>query len=190
MLQHLRENNYLIVDDFISPERAEILYNQFKTESELYAHAFTHDSQCPKSQAIYDWRWFVELLVEKIPFISEKLEQPMLPTYSYARVYANGEVLAKHKDRPACEVSVTLHLGSDGTEWPIYFTKPSGEVVSAQLKPGQAVIYLGCISEHWREEFTGQHYGQLFLHYVRAKSGNWDCYFDKKQKDINHDMGI
>jgi hypothetical protein len=36
----------------------------------------------------------------------------MLPTYSYARIYANGDELKKHRDRPACEVSVTLHLGS------------------------------------------------------------------------------
>jgi hypothetical protein len=106
----------------------------------------------------------------------------MLPTYSYARYYRKGETLEKHTDRPACEVSITLHLGSDRTPWPIYFTKPNGEVVSVELKAGQAVIYLGIISEHWRDEFKGQEYVQVFLHYVRSRGEYADHYFDKVRK--------
>jgi hypothetical protein len=182
MKNQLIENNYLIIDNFIDPDRAKGLYKLFKDDSQKYPNIFQHDEQCPKSLALYDWRWFVELLVEKCNFMSEIMQEPMLPTYSYARVYANGEVLKKHKDRPACEISVTCHLDSDGTDWEIYFTKPNGQEVSAILKPGQAVIYLGCLSEHWREAFTGEHYGQVFLHYVRSRAENWDCYFDKSGK--------
>jgi len=103
----------------------------------------------------------------------------MLPTYSYARLYKNGEVLKRHKDRGACEVSVTLHLGSDGVEWPIYFETPAGDTVSVNLKPGQAVIYLGCIAPHWRDVYEGSDYRQVFLHYVRARGENRHFYFDK-----------
>jgi hypothetical protein len=154
----------------------------FREEATKNPQAFAHDSQCSKSLAMYDFRWFVELLIDKIPFMSEVLEEPMFPTYSYARIYAKQEVLEKHKDRHACEVSVTLHLDSDGTEWPIWFTKPNGEQVSYSLKSGQAVIYLGMISEHWRYAFKGQEYGQVFLHYVRGRGENWMCYFDKFKK--------
>lgn len=180
--QELFQNNYVVIDNFISIEKATELYNYFKEEAEKNPAAFSNDSQCPKSLGMYNFRWFVELLIDKIPFMSEVLEEPMFPTYSYARIYANKEVLAKHIDRHACEVSVTLHLGNDGTNWPIYFTKPNGEIVSYNLKPGQAVIYLGMISPHWRDPFEGQEYGQVFLHYVRGRSENWIYYFDRFQK--------
>jgi hypothetical protein len=180
--QQLFENNYIIIDNFIAPEKAQELYSYFKDEAKKNPQAFNHDPQCPKSLAMYDFRWFLELLIDKTPFMSEVLEEPMFPTYSYARIYANEEVLEKHTDRHACEVSVTLHLGSDGTEWPIWFTKPNGETVSCNLKLGQAVIYLGRDSEHWRDVFQGQEYGQVFLHYVRGRGENWVCYFDKHGK--------
>ena len=180
--QQLLDNNYVVIDNFIPEEKARELHNYFKEEAAKNPEAFTHDPQCPKSLAMYDFRWFVELLIDKVPFMSEILEEPMFPTYSYARIYANQEVLKKHKDRHACEVSVTLHLDSDGTEWPIWFTKPNGEQVSYSLKSGQAAIYLGMISEHWRDAFQGQEYAQVFLHYVRGRGENWMCYFDKFQK--------
>jgi len=182
--QQLLINNYIVIDNFITKEKAKDLYSCFKGEAVKNPQAFFRDPQCPKSLAMYDFRWFVELLIDKIPFMSEVLEEPMFPTYSYARIYANGEVLEKHKDRHACEVSVTLHLDSDGTEWPIWFTKPNGEQVSCNLKLGQAVIYLGMTSEHWRDAFQGQEYGQVFLHYVRGRGENWMCYFDKFKKNV------
>ena len=180
--QQLLDNNYVVIENFITPDKATELYSYFKEEASKNPQAFAYDIQCPKSLAMYDFRWFVELLIDKIPFMSEVLEEPMFPTYSYARIYANQEVLKKHKDRHACEVSVTLHLDSDGTEWPIWFTKPNGEQVSYNLKSGQAVIYLGMISEHWRDAFQGQEYGQVFLNYVRGRGENWMCYFDKFKK--------
>jgi hypothetical protein len=180
--QQLLDNNYLVIDNFLTKDKAKELYKYFKEEAVKNPQAFTKDPQCPKSLSMYDFRWFVELLIDKIPFMSEVLEEPMFPTYSYARIYANQEVLEKHKDRHACEVSVTLHLDSDETQWPIWFTKPNGEQVSYNLKSGQAVIYLGMISEHWRDAFQGQEYGQVFLHYVRGRGENWVCYFDKFKK--------
>ena len=180
--QQLLDNNYVVIEDFIAPDKAAELYTYFKEEAVKNPAAFRYDEQCPKSLAMYDFGWFLELLIDKTPFMSEVLEEPMFPTYSYARIYVNKEILEKHTDRHACEVSVTLHLGSDGTEWPIWFTKPNGEEVSYILKPGQAVIYLGMISSHWRDAFEGQEYAQVFLHYVRGRGENWVCYFDKHRK--------
>ena len=177
--QQLLDNNYLVIDNFITEEKAKELYKWFKKEANTNPQAFTSDHQAPKSLGMYNFRWFLELLIDKVPFMSEVLEEPMFPTYSYARIYANEEVLEKHIDRHACEVSVTLHLGNDGTDWPIYFTKPNGEEISYTLKPGQAAIYLGMISPHWRDAFKGQEYVQVFLHYVRGRGENWVYYFDK-----------
>jgi hypothetical protein len=115
--------------------------------------------------------------------MNELVGEKLLPTYAYARVYKNGAELKKHTDRPACEISVTLHLGSDGSSWPLGFTKPDGSTVFKDLKPGQAVIYCGCISEHWREgTFAGQEYGQVFLHYVRSAGRYVNHCFDGARK--------
>ena len=178
MNSQLQENNYVLIDNFISPEQAQQLYQTFKQDA-IQGKLNYGDDQCPTSVYKYDYRWFVELLVNKCLSLSEFMGETMLPTYSYARRYAKGEVLKKHKDRPACEVSITLHLGSDGVPWPIYFTKPNGEVVGAELKPGQAAIYLGMESEHWRDAYQGDDYVQVFLHYVKAREDNWIYYFDK-----------
>ena len=178
----LDRDSYVVIDDFILPKKAAEYYKVFKSDSKKFPELFRNDEQCSKSLAIYNYRWFVELLVDRTPIISMILGEPALPTYSYARIYAKEEELKKHKDRHACEVSVTLHLGSDGTEWPIYFTKPDGTKSSVKLKPGQAVVYLGMISEHWRTKFKGNHYGQVFLHYVKSRGDNWDCCFDKIRK--------
>lgn len=183
----LLENNFLILDDFITPERASKLYQRLQQDSILQPNWFAADGQCPKSLAVYNYRWFVELLVEQIPLISDIVGELVLPTYSYARLYRHGEVLKKHCDRPACEISVTLHLGSDGndgsaaSDWPIYLTRPDGSVAELNLQPGQGAVYLGCQSRHWRKAFAGQHYGQVFLHYVKSRGENWYRVFDRDQ---------
>lgn len=178
MNQILQDNNYILIDNFISPEKALNLYLQFKEDVKNNPELFHYDDQCPQSMAIYNYKPFLKLLIEKIPFMSEIMGEPMFPTYCYSRLYKNGEVLEKHRDRNSCEVSVTLNLGGD-KDWDIFFTKPNGDIVSYNLKPGQAAIYLGMISEHWRNAFEGQEYGQVFLHYVKAEGENWMYYFDK-----------
>lgn len=177
--KELLDNNYLIVDNFIDAEYAKALYKTFREDSLRYPENFQKDPQCPNSLAMCNWRWFLELLIVKTPFMSEIIGEPMLPTYSYARVYCNQETLKKHKDRPACEISVSVHLDGDN-KWPICFTKPNGEEVSVELSSGQAVIYLGCDSIHWRDAYEGEHYGQVFLHYVKSRGNNWVYYFDNK----------
>ena len=95
----------------------------------------------------------------------------LIPTYSYARIYKNGDVLARHKDRYSCEVSTTLNLGGD--PWPIYLdpTGKEGQAgVKVDLKPGDMLIYSGCDLEHWRETFQGKDCAQVFLHYNNTKA--------------------
>ena len=175
----LEQNNYIVVENFLDPAFAGQLHKEFLQNTIDEPAKFMQDPQCPKSLAIYNHHPFVELLVEGTPFLAQVMGEVMLPTYAYARQYKKGEVLVPHRDRGACEVSLTLHLGSDGVEWPIYFRKPDNSVVEVKMKPGQAVIYLGCVAEHWRDEYQGNEYGQVFLHYVRSRGPNGKYYFDK-----------
>jgi alkylated DNA repair dioxygenase AlkB len=176
----LEQNNFLFVPNFISQEQAQALQKQFE-ELEQSGDYIKNDGQAPRSPAVYNFKPFLDLLCQKTLEVSTLIEEPVLPTYTYARIYKNGEILARHRDRPACEISLTVHIGGDAA-WDIGIQKPSQEEVSLNLKTGDAMLYLGCIADHWRDKpFTGQNYGQVFLHYVRSNGPNAWAYFDKKQ---------
>jgi hypothetical protein len=175
----LEQNNFLFVPGFIDLERAQVLQKQF-VELEQTGQ-YSKDEQAPNSPAIYNFKPFLELLCQKTNEVTNLIEEQVLPTYTYARIYKNGEVLARHRDRPACEISLTVNIGSDAP-WGISIQKPSGDETTLNLNSGDAMLYLGCVADHWRDKpFTGQNYSQVFLHYVRSGGPNAWAYFDKKQ---------
>ena len=45
--------------------------------------------------------------------IEKATKLKLIETYSYARIYKNGDILKRHKDRQSCAVSATLSLGGD-----------------------------------------------------------------------------
>ena len=140
------------------------------------------DKQVPGCYTKYG-DWVMEtLLMYMIPIMKAKTGLELIPTYTYTRLYEKGNILKRHKDRPSCEVSTTLHLV--GGEWPI-FLDPSGQNfvvdeyknihkpgapkgVRVDLKVGDMLIYSGCELEHWREPFQGNVCSQVFLHYNHA----------------------
>lgn len=179
MNAQLEQNNFLFVPNFISVEHAQVLNQKFyKLET---SGQYIKDDQAPNSPAIYNFKPFVELLCQKTNEVTNLIEEQVLPTYTYARIYKNGEVLERHRDRPACEISLTVNIGGDAP-WAIGIQKPSGEEVSLDLKQGDAMLYLGCTADHWRDTpFTGQNYSQVFLHYVRSNGPCAWAYFDRRQ---------
>lgn len=179
MHDSIKENNYIYIPNFISPERANELSKNFinfcKQQNLL------GDTQAENSHSAYNYIDFLELLCEKTVEVGVFLGETVLPTYSYARVYKQGSTLARHRDREECEISITLHLSGD-TGWPIYIQKPNGEEISLDLDTGDAMMYLGCEADHWRDRFEGKEYVQVFLHYVRSRGPNNNSFFDKKNK--------
>ena len=140
------------------------------------------DKQVPGAYSKYgDWAMDT-LLMYMIPIMKARTGLELIPTYSYTRLYEKVNILRRHKDRPSCEISTTLHLGGD--QWPI-FLDPSGQTfvidefkqihkpgapkgVRVDLKVGDMLIYSGCDLEHWREPFQGKVCSQVFLHYNHA----------------------
>lgn len=119
----------------------------------------------------------------------------LFPTFSYLRVYKHGNLLKAHRDRPACEVSMTVNLGMDADEpWPIWIAGPQG-IASVPLNPGDGLIYRGCDCYHWREPFAGNHLAQVFLHYVDQNGSSTEWKYDKrphlaKLPDENPSVGL
>lgn len=176
MNKKLIENNYIVLKNFISKEKSTNLSFEFLKYCK--ENNLEGDSQAPNSYSAYNYISFLELLCEKTPEISSIIEENVLPTYAYSRVYKNGSELVYHTDRDACEISLTLHLDGDFI-WPIWIETPSGEKRCIELNPGDAMVYLGKIAPHWRDPYTGEYYSQVFLHYVRSRGDCSYAYFDK-----------
>lgn len=180
MNQQLIDNNYLYIPNFISPDRARELASKFTNF--CISNELKGDSQAENSHTAYNYIDFLELLCEKTPEVSKFLGESVLPTYTYARVYKEGSDLKHHVDRDACEISLTLHLAGD-TDWPIYIAKPNGGAAKLSLKSGDAMLYLGCDADHWREQFEGSRYVQVFLHYVKSRGERSWAFFDNRDKE-------
>lgn len=180
MNELITENNYIFIPNFISPLRAAELAKKFIAFCK--SNELPGDAQIPESHSAYNYIDFLELLCEKTPEVSKFLGETVLPTYTYARVYKNGATLERHRDREACEISLTLHLCGD-SDWPIFIQKPNGEEIQLDLSTGDAMMYRGCVSDHWREKFEGKEYVQVFLHYVRSRGDNNWAFFDNRKTE-------
>ena len=180
-----KKNKYTVLKKVISKEIADMAYSYLLNKrkvarflfDERWLSPFTsyfgvwNDQQMPNTYSHYS-DILMETLLEKVqPTMEKHTGLKLTPTYSYARIYKNGDVLARHKDRFSCEVSTTLNLG--GESWPIYLdpTGKSGQSgIKIDLKPGDMLIYSGCDLEHWRNSFNGENCGQVFLHYNKDGS--------------------
>ena len=181
------KNKYTVLKKAISFELAEFVYKYFLNKRKVVQYLFEQkylspfnkdygtwvDRQVPNTYSHYSDTVMETLLQEVKPVMEKHTDLKLSPTYSYARIYKKGDILARHKDRYSCEVSTTLNLGGDS--WPIYLDstgKEGGAGIKIDLKPGDMLIYSGCKLEHWREEFKGKDCGQVFLHYNDTKGKN------------------
>jgi len=120
------------------------------------------------------------LLMDLLPQAEEITNLKLFPTYSYFRVYHRGDLLEKHTDRPSCEISLSLCLGYEGEKpWPLMVEGPEG-ISSADLAPGDALLYRGIECPHWRESFEGDRNAQVFLHYVDQNGPYAEFKYDKR----------
>ena len=202
-----KTNNFLVIKKAIEPKVAEFVYNYFLMKRQVartmfddrFISPFTtewgvwNDEQVPNTYSHYGDVAMETLLLAVQPVMEKQTKLKLIPTYAYARIYKNGDVLHRHKDRFSCEISTTLNLGGD--PWPIFIEKnpkkgglKEGKYVSdytkgskVVLQPGDMLVYKGNILEHWREAFDGQDCGQVFLHYNNAATkGSEDNIFDNR----------
>ena len=162
---------YQVIKNAVSYELANFIYNYFMLKRDavswMYQNNIIHDNgmfgtwkdkQIPNTYAHYGDMVMETLMMKVLPVMQQETGLELLPTYSYARIYKHGDILRKHKDRPSCEISTTIHLGGD--KWPIFI-----EGTEVLLDVGDMLVYSGCELEHWREPFEGNTCAQVFLHY-------------------------
>jgi hypothetical protein len=165
------QNKYQVIKKAVSYDLANFIFNYFLLKRDAVNFMYKNniiaenslfgtwkDQQVPNVYSHYADFAMETLLMKVMPIMMKETGLNLIPTYSYARIYEKGSVLAKHKDRPSCEISTTLNLGGD--PWAIYL-----EGIKVDLEPGDMLVYSGCELEHWREEFQGNVCAQVFLHY-------------------------
>ncbi len=131
------------------------------------------DPVVPNSFLVYGDATFDVLLGSLTDDVSEWAGRSLLPTYSFARLYGPGSSLRRHRDRAACEYSVSVTLLSEGDEpWPLWIESPPDAATAVELGCGDAVLYQGTKLTHWRDSIDERWHAQLFLHWVDA-DGPW-----------------
>ena len=192
-----KKHKYLVIRNAISFELANFAFNYFLMKRDAtkwmhdnnYVSEFTpgfgtwKDEQIPNTFSCYGDTFMETLMMKVLPVMEKHTALKLLPTYSYTRAYKKGDELKRHKDRPSCQISTTLHLG--GNEWPIYIDPTGGDNVPTgnrvDLKIGDMLVYSGCELEHWREAFKGNVCVQTFLHYNDANGRfGQENIFDKR----------
>ena len=164
-------DKYQVIKGAVSYELANFIFNYFLLKRDavkyMYDNNIVHengmlgtwkDEQIPNTYSHYADPVMETLLMKVLPVMQKETGLELVPTYSYVRAYKKGDILHKHKDRPSCEISTTIHLGGD--QWSIFI---EGEKVLLDI--GDMLVYSGCDLEHWREPFEGNICGQVFLHY-------------------------
>ena len=125
----------------------------------------------------------IEVMLEQCrPAIEQHTDLLLEPTYSFSRVYQEGEELLPHTDRPSCEISATINVACTGEIWPIWMQYEDNGPVKCMLSPGDAVIYKGCEATHWRRKLSkGRINVQFMLHYVVKNGPHAEYKFDKRE---------
>ena len=121
-----KENKYEVVKNAISKEIASFCYAYFLNKRKVVEYLFSskyisrfdtswgtwNDQQIPNTYSHYGDVAMDTLLERVLPKMMKTTKLNLIPTYSYARIYKYGDILHRHKDRPSCEISCTLNLGS------------------------------------------------------------------------------
>ena len=185
--KQFKQNNYVHVKNFITKDTAKYLYDYSLLKSESVKTMILrgylpfdnflgnfNDEHVPDSFGMYGDFAMETLLKNSTKKLEEITGLELCPTYSYHRIYKNGQELTRHKDRPSCEISTTLCLGYDYSNapnnynWGMYVEKSGEKNLEGKevyLSPGDAIVYRGCDVEHWRDKFIGNIQSQVFLHY-------------------------
>jgi hypothetical protein len=178
-VKEFKEKKYTVVRSAISEEMIEFI-SQYTLFDEIQ-NPLVGDPQVPRAHSKYGDPAMETLLLMLQPLMEKHTELKLHPTYSYYRIYRNGDDLKKHSDRESCEISATLSFrySYESDPWAIFM---DGSPI--YLEPGDLAIYRGCEVEHWREELKcnpNDWHVQGFFHYVDQDGPVSEFKFDRRE---------
>ena len=181
--KQFRQKRYLFLKGMLPPPLLEYLKVYYAIL--LADNYFSHDSQCPSSLSL-GCDPALDAVMEWIrPEVSRLVGFALAPTYSYTRRYVKSELLKRHVDRAACEISVTTSIQIPKGAGPsvMYLKAPHAKEAKVEMLEGDGCIYAGTEVEHWRKRFRVDGYIQLFLHFVARGGPHYpDLLFDGRER--------
>ena len=171
---------YKVIKGYIAPRKAKALAKDFiaYTNDNKVRTAFEFEGLVANANDSYNYPSHLNILSRKTADISKLVGADVNPAYTYTRVYGTGGILESHKDRPSCEVSLSVHLNGD-QPWAFCIENLAGEEVEVILEPGDTILYDAPNANHWRKgEYEGEAYCQTFHHYVYVDGEYSDYTFD------------
>ena len=184
---YFNEKKYCVVKSAITNELRDFvtqyaLFDEMQNFTPEKKYDWKLPPQVPNAHSKYADPVMETMLLHLLPIIEMNTGLSLYPTYSYFRVYRNGDDLESHLDRSSCEISATLCFNysydSEKYSWPIYM-----EGNEVNLHPGDLVVYRGCELSHWREKLElDENVWQVqgFFHYVDANGPCAEWKFDKR----------
>lgn len=130
------------------------------------------------------------------PIMSQLIGRELLPSYTYFRIYLQGDICRVHSDRPSSEYGLSMTLDySDGKVWDLQLGKERIESLyplsddfgamdyaSIGMQVGDAVLYQGSHYPHGRMQPNPNKWSaHLFLFFVDRNGPYRQYAFDEKQ---------
>ena len=151
-----------------------VIRNMINDTDDLYNYTLYNkvngdfnDPQIPNTPSFYNDKKMTEIQLDLLPILEKNLNLELFKTYNYYRIYKRGDILKMHRDRPACEISVTINLGYKNKPWGIWITDFDENPHQVFLEPGDGLVYHGCDLWHWRGiNNETDNCSQVFMQYV------------------------
>ena len=139
------------------------------------------------TKSVYADPVFESLLNFIKPKVEKACKKELVPTYSFWRTYFKTQDCPPHKDRPSCQISVTLCIDASDKKdmWDI-----NVEDQVFKLDVGEGVIYRGCEQEHWRHELQYDWHRQVFLHYIEKNGEFYPQYKYDERPDLYYNTEV
>lgn len=175
-----QDQGYAVIRGLVAPQRVAMVRKHLEARAGAGTMIMSGDDQVPKTPCVYGDGVVDGLMGDIKPLIEAHTGLKLYPTYSYARIYKTGDKLDPHRDRPACEISISLNLGQEPDEpWALNVGEKDAPF-AAMLHPGDVLLYRGCDFTHWREPYQGNKLVQVFVHYVDANGPHAHEKFDSR----------
>lgn len=210
-IEEFKTNRYLDIKSLVPKDICKIATNYALLKEKVeFAPEEGPDAQVIGAHSVYGDTLMETLMHFCRPHLEKLTGLELAPTYTYYRVYRPGAELFRHKDRPSCEISLTLCLGykykdvSEDYNWGMYVDRESykiplgknGEFTSnnqpgymVRQQPGDFIVYRGCEIEHWRDKFIagdGSYQVQGFFHYIDKNGPYYPEYLYDQRPGIGY----
>jgi len=199
-----QRDGYALVEGLLAPEVCNAFLHQFQgaiARSGASLTQFNRTSNLLKREAVemygYHFPPMLALLWGLTPVAEQLSGKTLLPSYSYFRIYREGDICRVHSDRQSCEHSMSLTLDySDGVPWSLELERTDSEPSSRTeenfgpdapaalaMQPGDGVLYRGVNRRHGRTTPNPNGWSaHLFLHWVERGGAYADHAFDKNDE--------